>query len=425
MGLKVDTTGLQSGVRSRIKQAERYLRSAKSVVDSIESPSDFPKARELRSISNTIAGIESSLGGIDSGVGGYVAKINEAEARNQAITAMLSNMALGGIPNLMEQDNPLVNSAKDTISKKITGIKSNYEKLTDIRGEAQAKISKLREISKEQKIKNFKENVQKGIDSTGDFIEKIVSGGKNIYSEAQGLASKVNDITEKELNSKLDDIKGLGDKITDVSKDFVSELESKSEKIFDDSNKSEDSQANINSGSTGGNNIHSNSSAGTSSTGGLSGTSSVVVNGTDKTQKVDKASIQAKVNELVELLQKQDITKEELVQIINKKLKSITDIITEISDSKSINIKLNKRMDSLIELMKKNNMSNSQILMAFTGGFVSAKSSKSSSNISGRLSNVTNKSENSEDINKTIEEKEKVIIDKAKDIIDNKKDKKI
>ena len=106
-------------------------------------------------------------------------------------------------------------------------------------------------------------------------------------------------------------------------------------------------------------------------------------------------------------------------------MKSKTDIITEISDSKSINIKLNKRMDSLIELMKKNNMSNSQILMAFTGGFVSAKSSKSSSNISGRLSNVTNKSENSEDINKTIEEKEKVIIDKAKDIIDNKKDKKI
>ena len=65
-------------------------------------------------------------------------------------------------------------------------------------------------------------------------------------------------MTEKEFNSKLDDIKGLGDKITDVSKDFVSELESKSEKIFDDSNKSGDSQANINSGSTGGNNIHSN-----------------------------------------------------------------------------------------------------------------------------------------------------------------------
>lgn len=414
MGLKVDTTGLQSGVRSRIKQAERYLRSAKSVVDSIESPSDFPKARELRSISNTIAGIESSLGGIDSGVGGYVAKINEAEARNQAITAMLSNMALGGIPNLMEQDNPLVNSAKDTISKKITGIKSNYEKLTDIRGEAQAKISKLREISKEQKIKNFKENVQKGIDSTGDFIEKIVSGGKNIYSEAQGLASKVNDITEKELNSKLDDIKGLGNNIADISKDFVSELESKSEKIFDDSNKGEDSQANVNSGSSGGNSVNSNSSAGTSSIGGLSGASTVVVNKTDKNQKVDKALIKSKVNELVKLLQKQDITKEELVQIISKKLKSKTEVIADISDSKSINIKLNKRIDSLIELMKKGNMSNSQILMTFTGGFASTKSAKSSSKVSGRISNVANKTENNEDINKTIEEKNKVIIDNKK-----------
>lgn len=414
MGLKVDTTGLQSGVRSRIKQAERYLRSAKSVVDSIESPSDFPKARELRSISNTIAGIESSLGGIDSGVGGYVAKINEAEARNQAITAMLSNMALGGIPNLMEQDNPLVNSAKDTISKKITGIKSNYEKLTDIRGEAQAKISKLREISKEQKIKNFKENVQKGIDSTGDFIEKIVSGGKNIYSEAQGLASKVNDITEKELNSKLDDIKGLGNNIADISKDFVSELESKSEKIFDDSNKGEDSQANVNSGSSGGNSVNSNSSAGTSSIEGLSGASTVVVNKTDKNQKVDKALIKSKVNELVKLLQKQDITKEELVQIISKKLKSKTEVIADISDSKSINIKLNKRIDSLIELMKKNNMSNSQILMTFTSGFASAKSTKSSSKVSGKLSSVTNKSENGEDVNKTAEEKNKVIIDSKK-----------
>lgn len=414
MGLKVDTTGLQSGVRSRIKQAERYLRSAKSVVDSIESPSDFPKARELRSISNTIAGIESSLGGIDSGVGGYVAKINEAEARNQAITAMLSNMALGGIPNLMEQDNPLVNSAKDTISKKITGIKSNYEKLTDIRGEAQAKISKLREISKEQKIKNFKENVQKGIDSTGDFIEKIVSGGKNIYSEAQGLASKVNDITEKELNSKLDDIKGLGNNIAGISKDFVSELESKSEKIFDDSNKGEDSQANVNSGSSGGNSVNSNSSVGTSSIGELSGTGTVIVNKTDKNQKVDKAMIKSKVNELVKILQKQDITKEELVQIINKKLKSKTEVMVDISDSKTINIKLNKRIDSLIELMKKNNMSNSQILMTFTSGFASAKSTKSSSKVSGKLSSVTNKSENGEDVNKTAEEKNKVIIDSKK-----------
>ena len=425
MGLKLDTSGLQSGVRARIKKVENYLRKAKSIVSSINAQSEFTKTSELRSIAGRIMSIESSLGTVDAGVGSYVARVNEAEARNQAIASMLSNMALGGVLNFMENDNPLTRKIKNGLSVKISGVKSNFKTLVDVRGDFQAKISEFRELLNEQKLKNFKAKVQQGIDSTGDFIGKIISGGNEFYNEAQNLASKVNDITEKELNSKLDDIKGLGDKITDVSKDFVSELESKSEKIFDDSNKSGDSQANINSGSTGGNNIHSNSSAGTSSTGGLSGTSSVVVNGTDKTQKVDKASIQAKVNELVELLQKQDITKEELVQIINKKLKSKTDIITEISDSKSINIKLNKRMDSLIELMKKNNMSNSQILMAFTGGFVSAKSSKSSSNISGRLSNVTNKSENSEDINKTIDEKEKVIIDKAKDIIDNKKDKKI
>ena len=414
MGLKLDTSGLQSGVRARIKKAENYLRKAKSIVSSINAPSEFTKTSELRSIAGRIMSIESSLGTVDAGVGSYVARVNEAEARNQAIASMLSNMALGGVLNFMENDNPLTRKIKNGLSVKISGVKSNFKTLVDVRGDFQAKISEFRELLNEQKLKNFKAKVQQGIDSTGDFIGKIISGGNEFYNEAQNLASKVNDMTEKEFNSKLDDIKGLGDKITDVSKDFVSELESKSEKIFDDSNKSGDSQANINSGSTGGNNIHSNSSVGTSSIGELSGTGTVIVNKTDKNQKVDKAMIKSKVNELVKILQKQDITKEELVQIINKKLKSKTEVMVDISDSKTINIKLNKRIDSLIELMKKNNMSNSQILMTFTSGFASAKSTKSSSKVSGKLSSVTNKSENGEDVNKTAEEKNKVIIDSKK-----------
>ena len=107
MGLKLDTSGLQSGVRARIKKAENYLRKAKSIVSSINAPSEFTKTSELSSIAGRIMSIESSLGTVDAGVGSYVAGVNEAEARKQAIPSMLSNMALGGVLNFMENDNPL------------------------------------------------------------------------------------------------------------------------------------------------------------------------------------------------------------------------------------------------------------------------------------------------------------------------------
>lgn len=425
MGLKVDTSGLQSGVRARIKTAERYLRSAKSRVSSIEVPEDFPKAGELRSIANTIGSIESSLGTVDAGVGEYISRVNEAEARNQAIASMLSNMALGGIPGLMANDNPLTKTIKNSVSAKINGVKSNFKTLSDIRGNFQAKISEFRKIVNEQKLENFRNNVQEGINSTEDFINNIISGGNKIYKDAQGIASKVNEMSKEQFANKINDMKNMGDKIADATKDFASELESTAEKIFDESNKSGDSQAEVTTGNVGKNDINSNSSAETSSTGGLSGVSTVITNKVDKTDKVDKASIKAKVDELIELLQKEDITKEQLIQIINKKLESKTDIVSEISDSKSINIKLNKKMDSLIELMKKNNISNTQIVMIITNSFVSTNTSKNSKKMSGTIGNVSKKSENSDDVNKTIEDKKKVIIDKAKDIVENEEKKKI